>query len=46
MEQPARTEPEDLVFDLDQILREIAPVDAEEPKSRETVPSAEEKERL
>ena len=46
MERPARTEPEDLVFDLDQILREIAPADAAEPKSRETAPSAEEKEPL
>ena len=46
MERPARTEPEDLVFDLDQILREIAPADAAEPKSGETAPSAEEKEPL
>ena len=43
---PAQPEPENLVFDLDQVLQEIAPADTTEPKSRETEPSAEKKEFL
>mgnify|MGYP000845231843 CR=1 FL=1 len=41
MEQPARPEPEDLVFDLEQILQKIASADAVEPKSGETTLSVE-----
>lgn len=41
MEQSAQPEPEGLIFDLDQILQEITPADAAEPKSGETASSAE-----
>ena len=46
MEQPAQPEPEDLVFDLDQILQKIASADAAEPKSGETAPSVEKEDPL
>lgn len=46
MEQPAQPEPEDLVFDLEQILQKIASTDGAEPRSGETAPSVEKEEPL